>query len=256
MKSRHSRRWRAGSPDPRLLALTASAQWDNRAGFCRRTPKSAQANEIPYGSSGPDGHAGMWRWKCSRIGGIKVLHIPFRGAGHALNAILTDLCAGWSRRRATLKQRIRLRQDARAGNGARKRIASFTDLPNRQGLGYKMGVREFYIWAGDCWTQDALPRAIMTAAARGVAQDACVMSPEVIKTFETEQSFAYMERRNSQKLSKSTARACVATAVKRKSAPKKGESRGAHSALGTYCGCGRKAQSAHQTHVGGFCANR
>src|ERR1700719_387269 len=73
--------------DPTLLAVPASAPWKTLEGFVEDAKR--RPGEIPYGSSGPYGtlHVAMEMFAASA--GIKLLHIPFRGAGPALNAVLT-----------------------------------------------------------------------------------------------------------------------------------------------------------------------
>src|SRR6202795_1062950 len=73
--------------DPTLLAVPASAPWKTLQEFVDDAKK--RPGEIPYGSSGPYGtlHVAMEMFAASA--GIKLLHIPFRGAGPALNATLT-----------------------------------------------------------------------------------------------------------------------------------------------------------------------
>src|SRR6266851_6292849 len=70
--------------DPTLLAVPASAPWKTLQDFVDDAKK--RPGEIPYGSSGPYGtlHVAMEMFAASA--GIKLLHIPFRGAGPALTA--------------------------------------------------------------------------------------------------------------------------------------------------------------------------
>src|SRR6202171_3614416 len=64
--------------DPTLLAVPASAPWKTLQEFVEDAKK--RPGEIPYGSSGPYGtlHVAMEMFAASA--GIKLLHIPFRGA--------------------------------------------------------------------------------------------------------------------------------------------------------------------------------
>ena len=67
--------------DPTLLAVPASAPWKTLRDFVDDARK--RPGEIPYGSSGPYGtlHVAMEMFAASA--GIKLLHVPFRGAGPA-----------------------------------------------------------------------------------------------------------------------------------------------------------------------------
>src|SRR6201985_1089697 len=64
--------------DPTLLAVPASAPWKTLQDFVDDARK--RPGQIPYGSSGPYGtlHIAMEMFAASA--GIKLLHIPFRGA--------------------------------------------------------------------------------------------------------------------------------------------------------------------------------
>ena len=65
--------------DPTLLAVPASAPWKTLQDFVEDAKK--RPGQIPYGSSGPYGtlHVAMEMFTASA--GIKLLHVPFRGAG-------------------------------------------------------------------------------------------------------------------------------------------------------------------------------
>jgi tripartite-type tricarboxylate transporter receptor subunit TctC len=164
--------------DPTLLAVPASAPWKTLQDFVDDAKK--RPGQIPYGSSGPYGtlHVAMEMFAASA--GIKLLHIPFRGAGPALNAILTGTVQALASAPGTLKQQVDDGKMRVLANWGAERIASFPDLPTFKELGYKDV--EFYIWAG-LFAQAALPAPIMTRLREAMAQ--AVVSPEVIKTFET-----------------------------------------------------------------------
>ena len=68
--------------DPTLLAVPASAPWKTLQEFVDDAKQ--RPGQIPYGSSGPYGtlHVAMEMFAASA--GIKLLHVPFRGAGPAL----------------------------------------------------------------------------------------------------------------------------------------------------------------------------
>src|SRR3954451_8532546 len=90
--------------DPTLLAVSASSPWRTLKDFiedARRRP-----GEIPYGSSGPYGtlHVAMEMFASSA--GIKLLHVPFRGAGPALTALLSGTVQALASAPGTLKQQV------------------------------------------------------------------------------------------------------------------------------------------------------
>jgi tripartite-type tricarboxylate transporter receptor subunit TctC len=173
--------------DPTLLAVPASAPWKTLKDFVEDA--KARPGQIPYGSSGPYGtlHIAMEMFAASA--GIKLLHVPFHGAGPALTALLSGTVQALASAPGTLKQRVddgKMRVLANWGAG---RIPSFPDLPTFWELGYKDV--EFYIWAG-LFAQSASPQPIMTRLREAMA--GAVKTPEVVKTFETAGSLvAYMD---------------------------------------------------------------
>jgi tripartite-type tricarboxylate transporter receptor subunit TctC len=173
--------------DPTLLAVPASAPWKTLQDFVDDARK--RPGEILYGSSGPYGtlHIAMEMFAASA--GIKLLHVPFRGAGPALTALLSGTVQALASAPGTLKQQVEDGRMRVLANWGAERIASFPDLPTFKELGYK-GV-EFYIWAG-LFAQSALPAPIMTRLRDAMGQ--AMKAPEVIKTFETAGSpAAYMD---------------------------------------------------------------
>jgi len=173
--------------DPTLLAVPASAPWKTLQDFVDDAKK--RPGEIPYGSSGPYGtlHVAMEMFAASA--GIKLLHVPFRGAGPALTALLSGTVQALASAPGTLKQQVDDGKMRVLANWGAARIASFPDLPTFKELGYKDV--EFYIWAG-LFAQSALPAPIMTQLRQAMGQAA--KAPEVIKVFETAGSpVAYMD---------------------------------------------------------------
>src|SRR5260221_14026978 len=172
---------------PTLLAVPASAAWKTLQEFVDDAKE--RPGQIPYGSSGPYGtlHVAMEMFAASA--GIKLLHIPFRGAGPALTALLSGTVQALASAPGTLKQQVDDGKMRVLANWAAERIPSFPDLPTFRELGYRDV--EFYIWAG-LFAQSALPAPIMTRLREAMAQ--AVKSPEVTKTFETAGSpVAYMD---------------------------------------------------------------
>src|ERR1700709_2293049 len=73
--------------DPTLLAVPASAPWKTLQEFVDDAKK--RPGEIPYASSGPSRTLQLGRATFAASAGIKLLHVPFRGAGPALTALLS-----------------------------------------------------------------------------------------------------------------------------------------------------------------------
>ena len=147
--------------DPTLLAVPASAPWKTLQEFVDDAKK--RPGQIPYGSSGPYGtlHVAMEMFAASA--GIKLLHVPFRGAGPALTALLSGTVQAMASAPGTLKQQVDDGKMRVLANWGAERVKSFPDLPTFRELGYKDV--EFYIWAG-LFAQSSAARADHDATAR------------------------------------------------------------------------------------------
>ncbi len=173
--------------DPTLLAVPASAPWKTLQEFvddAKRRP-----GQIPYGSSGPYGtlHIAMEMFAASA--GIKLQHVPYRGAAPALTGLLSGTVQALASAPGVLKQQADEGKIRVLANWGAERIRSFPDLPTFKEHGYKDV--EFYIWAG-LFAQRALPEPVMTKL-RTAMRDA-VKAPEVAKTFEAAGSpVAYLD---------------------------------------------------------------
>ena len=115
--------------DPTLLAVPASAPWKTLQDFVDDAKK--RPGQIPYGSSGPYGtlHVAMEMFAASA--GIKLLHIPFRGAGPALNALLSGTVQALASAPGTLKQQVddgKMRVLANWGARADRELSRSADL--------------------------------------------------------------------------------------------------------------------------------
>jgi tripartite-type tricarboxylate transporter receptor subunit TctC len=173
--------------DPTLLAVPASAPWQTLEEFVADAKR--RPGEIPYGSSGPYGTLHVAMEMFCAAAGIKLLHVPFRGAGPALTGLLTNTVQALASAPGTLKQQVDDGKMRVLANWGAERIASFPELPTFRELGYSDV--EFYIWAG-LFAPAALPQPIMTRLREAMAQ--AVKSPEVTRTFETAGSpVAYLD---------------------------------------------------------------
>jgi tripartite-type tricarboxylate transporter receptor subunit TctC len=173
--------------DPTLLAVPASAPWKTLQEFVEDA--KARPGQIPYGSSGPYGtlHIAMEMFAASA--GIKLMHVPFRGAAPALTGLLSGTVQALASAPGVLKQQVDDGKLRVLANWGAERIAPFPNLPTFRELGYKDV--EFYIWAG-LFAQTALPAPIMAQLRKAVAE--AVKTPEVTKTFEAAGSpVAYLD---------------------------------------------------------------
>lgn len=173
--------------DPTLLAVPANALWKTLQDFVDDAKK--RPGEIPYGSSGPYGtlHIAMEMFAANAK--IKLLHVPFRGAGPALTGLLSGTVQAIAAAPGTLRPQVDDGKLRVLANWGAERIKSFPDTPTFKELGYP--VVEFYIWAG-LFAQSALPEPIMLKL-RDAMREA-VKNPDVIRVFEAGGSpVAYMD---------------------------------------------------------------
>lgn len=163
--------------DPTLLAVPADAPWKTLAEFVAAA-KSAPGT-IPYASSGSYGtlHVAMEMFAASA--GIKLLHVAYRGAGPALNDLLSGQVKALASAPGVLKQQVETGKLRVLANWGAQRISSFPDVPTFMELGYKDV--EFYIWAG-LFVPAELPE-MLTARYRE-AMGAALRDPAIIKVFE------------------------------------------------------------------------
>ena len=164
--------------DPTLLAVPASAPWKTLADLIADAKK--RPGEIPYGSSGPYGtlHIAMEMFAASA--GIKLMHVPFRGAGPATTALLGNTIHALASAPGVLKPLVDDGKLRVLANWGAERVASFPDLPTFRELGF--ADVEFYIWAG-VFTPLNLPAAITTRLREAMRQT--MASPDIIRIFET-----------------------------------------------------------------------
>src|SRR5258707_4474037 len=173
--------------DPTLLAVPASAPWKTAQDFVEDAKK--RPGQITYGSSGPYGTLHVAMEMFANSAGIKLLHVPFRGAGPALTALLSDTVQAIAAAPGTLKPQVDDGKLRVLGNCGAQRIASFPDIPTFQELGYTDV--EMYIWAG-LFAQSSLPAPIASRLREAMGQ--VMTSPDVLKTFDASGSLvAYQD---------------------------------------------------------------
>jgi tripartite-type tricarboxylate transporter receptor subunit TctC len=130
--------------DPTLLGVHAKAPWKNIQELVEDA--KSRPGQIPYGSSGSYGtlHVSMAMFETAA--GIKMLHVPYKGAGPAVTDLLSGQILALASAPGVLKPHVDSGAVRVLANFGAKRVASFPNLPTFQELGYKDV--EFYIWAG------------------------------------------------------------------------------------------------------------
>jgi tripartite-type tricarboxylate transporter receptor subunit TctC len=112
--------------------------------------------------------------------GIKLLHVPFRGAGPAVTALLSGTIQALASAPGVLKPQVDDGKMRVLANWGAERVKSFPDLPTFKERGYKDV--EFYIWAG-LFTPKGVPEPILQRLRDAMKQ--AMADPGVIKIFET-----------------------------------------------------------------------
>jgi tripartite-type tricarboxylate transporter receptor subunit TctC len=164
--------------DPTLLAVNAAAPWKSVPELVEDAKK--QPGLIPYGSSGSYGtlHVSMEMFTANA--GIKLSHIPYRGAGPALTDLLSGQIKALASAPGVLKPHVDSGTIRVLANFGAQRIASFPNLPTFQELGYKDV--EFYIWAG-LFAPAKTPEPIVKQLREAMRQT--MNDPQVTKTFDS-----------------------------------------------------------------------
>ena len=127
--------------DPTLLAVPAAAPWKTLKDLvedARRRP-----GEIPYGSSGPYGTLHVAMEMFAAEAGIKLLHVPYRGAGPAVTGLLGGQIQALASAPGVLKPHVDAGTMRVLANWGAERVPAFPDLPTFRELGYQNV--EFYI---------------------------------------------------------------------------------------------------------------
>lgn len=162
--------------DPTLLAVPAGAPWKTLQDLIDDAGKRPGA--IPYGSSGAYGTLHVSMEMFASAAGIKLLHVPFQGAGPAIKALLGGEVQALASAPGVLKSHVDAGTLRVLANWGGERIASFPDLPTFKELGFKDV--EFYIWAG-LFAPQGTPDAIIAKLRDGVKQ--AMAQPETTKAF-------------------------------------------------------------------------
>jgi tripartite-type tricarboxylate transporter receptor subunit TctC len=154
--------------DPTVLAVRADAPWKTLADFVADAKK--RPGSIAYGSSGNYGtmHVPMEMFATSA--GIKLLHVPYTGAGPAVIGLLSGNIDAVASGPSTVIQHVKAGKLRVLASWGDKRLASLPDVPTFAELGYDA---VFFQWSG-LFAPAGTPEAILAkldAAARVAAAD-------------------------------------------------------------------------------------
>jgi tripartite-type tricarboxylate transporter receptor subunit TctC len=130
--------------DPTMLAVPASAPWRTLAEFVAAA--RARPGDIPYGSSGTYGTLHVAMEMFANAAGIRLLHVPFQGAGPAITALLSGNIQALASAPGTLTQHVQGGRVRVLACWGAERAPAFPEVPTLMESGFREV--EFYIWAG------------------------------------------------------------------------------------------------------------
>jgi tripartite-type tricarboxylate transporter receptor subunit TctC len=162
--------------DPTMLAVPASAPWRTLEEFIA----AARANPggIPYGSSGTYGTLHVAMEMFTAAAGIRLLHVPFGGAGPAITALLGGQIQALASAPGTLTQHARDGRVRVLACWGRDRVAAFPEVPTFIEKGFPDV--EFYIWAG-LFAPAATPAPVIARLRDAMRQ--AVQDPDLVRAF-------------------------------------------------------------------------
>ena len=159
--------------DPTVLAVRADSPWKN-VGDLIEAAKKAPGN-IPYGSSGNYGTMHVPMEMFTAVAGIKLLHVPYTGAGPAVVGLLAGNVDAISSGPSTVIGHVRAGKLRVLASWGEVRHPALPEVPTFKELGYNI---QFSQWTGlfvPAGTADAVI-ARLREAARAAAQDEMIRS--------------------------------------------------------------------------------
>jgi tripartite-type tricarboxylate transporter receptor subunit TctC len=163
--------------DPTLLAVPASAPWKSLADLV--ADAKARPETIPFGSSGPYGTLHISMEMFAKAADIRLVHVPYRGAGPALNGLLGGQIQALASAPGVLRPHVESGAIRVLANWGAARVGSFSDVPTFKEL--DLADVEFYIWAG-LFAPKGLPDPVRARLEGALAQ--AMRDSDVIRTFE------------------------------------------------------------------------
>ncbi len=166
--------------DPTVLAVRADSPWKTVQEFVADAKKRPGA--ITYGSSGNYGTMHVPMEMLAQSAGVKLLHVPYTGAGPAVVALLGGNVDALATGPSTVIQHVKAGKVRVLGSWGDKRLASLPEVPTLTEAGFDA---VFFQWAG-VFAPAGTPEPIVNKlreAARATANDATFKS--VLATVQT-----------------------------------------------------------------------
>ncbi len=129
--------------DPTVLTVRADSQWKTLQDFVADARK--RPGSITYGSSGNYGTMHVPMEMLASSAGVKLLHVPYTGAGPAVVALLSGTVDAIATGPSTVIQQVRSGKLRVLASWGDKRLASLPDVPTLTESGYDA---IFFQWSG------------------------------------------------------------------------------------------------------------
>ncbi|MCZ8101269.1 MAG: tripartite tricarboxylate transporter substrate binding protein [Burkholderiaceae bacterium] len=129
--------------DPVVLAVRADAPWKTLADFVADARK--RPGQIPYGSSGNYGTMHVPMEMLAGRAGVKLLHVPYTGAGPAVVGLLGGQVDALATGPSSIVQHLKAGKVRVLGSWGGSRLAALPEVPTLKELGLDV---EFTQWAG------------------------------------------------------------------------------------------------------------
>ncbi|MDQ6916973.1 MAG: tripartite tricarboxylate transporter substrate binding protein [Pseudomonadota bacterium] len=166
--------------DPTVLAVRADSPWKTLQEFVADARKRPGA--ITYGSSGNYGTMHVPMEMLSGSAGVKLLHVPYTGAGPAVIGLLGGNIDAVASGPSTVIQHVKAGKLRVLASWGDKRLASLPDVPTLSESGYDA---VFFQWSG-LFAPAGTPESVLARlreSARAAAVDARFMA--ALATVET-----------------------------------------------------------------------
>jgi tripartite-type tricarboxylate transporter receptor subunit TctC len=166
--------------DPTVLAVRADSSWKTLAELVADARKRPGA--ISYGSSGNYGTMHVPMEMFDQVAGIKMLHVPFTGAGPAVIALLGGTVDAVSSGPSTVVQHVKAGKLRVLASWGDKRLASLPDVPTMTESGYPVVFTQWTAMFVPAGTPDAAIAKLREAARAAVADPKFVAAMATVET--------------------------------------------------------------------------
>ena len=166
--------------DPTVLAVRADSPWKTLAELVADARKRPGA--ISYGSSGNYGTMHVPMEMFDQVAGIKMLHVPFTGAGPAVIALLGGTVDAISSGPSTVVQHVKAGKVRVLASWGDKRLASLPDVPTMTESGYPVVFTQWTAMFVPAGTPDAAIAKLREAARAAAADPKFVAAMATVET--------------------------------------------------------------------------